>query len=226
MKIYVLDGGPRKKWNTNLMCESFADGARNAGANVEVIHLFDLTYRGCYSCFVCKLREGKSLGKCGYPDEIHDLLEQVSLSDGVVLASPVYMGDITAQLKGFAERLLYAFHTFDAKLSYIAPKRLETAVIYTMNVKEAVLNDRYIGQNNIGPLGILEKYLETTFSKPERICAFDTCHYEDYSKYVSDFFDSKAKAESRRTQFPKDLQNAYDAGVRMAEKIKVKGECF
>jgi multimeric flavodoxin WrbA len=224
MKVYVLDGGPRKGWNTNLMCGSFAEGARSAGAEVELIHLYDLTYRGCYSCFVCKLRGGKSYGKCGYADEIQELLEQVSLSDGAAFASPIYMGDITAQLRGFTERLMYPFHAFDAKRQCLAPKRLETAVIYTMNVKEPYLNDRYIGPDGNGPLGFFEQFLESTFSKPERICAFDTLHYEDYSKYVADFFDSEAKAETRRTQFPKDLQNAYDAGVRMAERIKRKGQ--
>jgi putative NADPH-quinone reductase len=223
MKIYVLDGGPRKGWNTNLMCESFAEGARSAGADVELIRLYDLSYRGCYSCFACKLRGGKSYGKCAYPDEIHDLLERVSLSDGAAFGSPVYMGDITAQLRGFAERLMYPFHSFDAKRQGIAPKRLETAVIYTMNVREPVLKERYIGPNGDGPLGFFERFLESTFSKPERVCAFDTLHFEDYGKYVADFFDSEAKAESRRTQFPKDLRNAFDAGVRMAERIRRKG---
>lgn len=223
MKIYVLDGGPRKGWNTNLMCESFAAGARSSGADVEVICLYDLTYRGCYSCFACKLKGGKFYGKCGFPDEIQDLLEKVSLSDGVAFASPVYMGDITAQLRGFTERLMYPFHSFDAKVHRIAPKQLETAVIYTMNVKESVLNDRYIGPDSNGPLGFFERFLESTFSKPERICAFDTLHFLDYSKYVADFFDSEAKAESRKTQFPKDLQNAFEAGIRMALRIKRKG---
>jgi hypothetical protein len=88
----------------------------------------------------------------------------VSLSDGAAFASPVYMGDITAQLRGFAERLMYPFHSFDAKRQCLAPKRLETAVIYTMNVGESVLNERYIGPNGDGPLGFFEKFLESTFS--------------------------------------------------------------
>jgi multimeric flavodoxin WrbA len=218
MKIYVLHGGPRLKWNTHMMCESFADGARSVGADVEVIHLFDLNYRGCYSCFACKLKGGKSYGRCGHPDEIHDLLDRVAQADGVVFASPIYFGDVTAQLRGFAERLFFPFNSFDAEFHKLAPKRLATAVIYTMNVKEPVM-DSYVGRDGEGPIGFFERWIETIFTKPERICAFDTYQFRDYTKYLADGWNEKEKAERRKLRFPKDLQNAFDAGTRMVGKI-------
>jgi multimeric flavodoxin WrbA len=222
MRIHVLDGGPRKGWNTNLMCESFADGARSAGADAEVIHLFDLDYRGCYSCFACKLKGGKSYGQCGHRDEIHGLLARVAQADGIVFASPIYFDDVTAQLRGFAERLFFPFNSFDAQFQKIAPKKLETAVIYTMNVKEPVM-DRYLGPDGTGPIGAFEKWIEVIFTKPERICAFDTYQFRDYGKYVADGWNEEEKAEHKRSQFPKDLRNAFDAGIRMAERIRAKG---
>ncbi len=218
MKIHVLDGGPRKKWNTNRMCESFAEGARSKGAEVEIVRLFELDYRGCYSCFVCRRKGGESYGRCGYPDKIRELLEQVALGDGVVFASPIYFGEITAQLRGFMERLCFPFQTYDEQYSQVTPKRLETAVIYTMNVTEEAFLD-YLGT---WALGHFEGVLARIFTAPERICAFNTYQFSDYDKYVSGAWNEKEKARQREEQFPKDLQNAFDAGVRMAEKIAAK----
>ncbi len=219
MKIHIINGGPRKNWNTAQMCEAFAAGAKSAGAEAEIVPLYDLDYRGCYSCFACKLKNGWSYGKCGYPDGIHELLEKVSHGDGVVFASPIYFGDVTAQLRAFLERLAFPFVVYDQARTRLAPKHLETAVIYTMNVGEEQFLSAYIGKDGAGPVGFTEKWIGFTFSPPERICAFDTFQF-DYDRYVSELWDAEAKAESRKSRFPQDLENARQAGIRMAEKIK------
>ena len=54
---------------------------------------------------------------------------------------------------------------------------------------------------------------------PERLYAFDTYQFADYSKYVAPCFDEKEKARHRDEQFPKDLQMAHEAGVRMAQSL-------
>lgn len=60
-KIYIINGSPRKQWNTAQMCESFAKGAKDNGADVEIAHLYDIDFKGCRSCFSCKLKDGKTL---------------------------------------------------------------------------------------------------------------------------------------------------------------------
>ena len=177
MKIYILDGGPRKNRNTSAMCESFAKGAAGAGAETETIRLFDYSYTGCRSCFACKVRGGSSFGRCGWRDGISELLEAAANADGVVFASPVYLGTITPQLHAFVERLVFPFIVYDKNYSVIAPKRFETAVIYTMNVKERMFADEYIGAENGGPLGFFERYVTRVFTKPERVCAFNTYQF-------------------------------------------------
>ncbi|MGL4942449.1 MAG: flavodoxin family protein [Thermoguttaceae bacterium] len=228
MKIYLLNGSPRKNWNTAKMCAAFAEGAQSVGAETEIVHLFDLDYKGCYSCFACKLKDGKNYGKCDYPDGIRELLQNVSAGDGVVFASPFYLGDLTASMRGFLERLFFAYHTYDKNQSIVAPKRLATAMIYTMGVPEscfqnsyvgATIQDPYFGEMSAGPIGFVEKWVGIVFTPPERICAFDTYQF-DYEKYVYNASDVNAKIESLKTRFPKDLENARQAGIRMVEKIK------
>ncbi len=64
MKVFAVNGSPRKNWNTAALLSKALEGAASLGAETELIHLYDLSFKGCVSCFTCKLRGGKSYGKC------------------------------------------------------------------------------------------------------------------------------------------------------------------
>lgn len=217
MKIYAINGGPRKKWNTATMLNSFIEGAASVGGQVETetVHLFDLKYTGCVSCFSCK-RDGPGYAKCAVKDGIHGLLQSVSAADGVVFGSPIYFHDITAQLRGFLERLFFQFHSFEKGGGSLAPKKILTAMIYTMNVTEETFNKHKYADN----LSTTESYFTYTFhSKPELLYAFNTYEFEDYSRYRANYWDAEEKAAWREKQFPVDCRNAFAAGKRMAERL-------
>ena len=131
MKIIALNGSPRKGWNTHQMLEAFLEGARAADAETEteLVHLFDLSYTGCRSCFACKRKGGPSYGRCAYPDGARELLAALAAADGIVCGSPIYFHDITAQLRGLLERLFFPFHSFRAGETTLAPKPLRSATV-------------------------------------------------------------------------------------------------
>ncbi|SPF52384.1 hypothetical protein SBF1_5670010 [Candidatus Desulfosporosinus infrequens] len=54
MKIIAINGSPRKKWNTDILLNKALEGAASQGAETELIHLYDLNYKGCISCFACE----------------------------------------------------------------------------------------------------------------------------------------------------------------------------
>ena len=58
-QIYIINGSPRKNWNTSKMCENFAKGIIDVGGNVEIINLYDIDFKGCRACSACKLKNGK-----------------------------------------------------------------------------------------------------------------------------------------------------------------------
>ncbi len=60
MKAIVLNGSPRKNWNTAMMLKEAQKGAESVGAEVEYIDLFDLTYTGCRNPFRSRAGEGSS----------------------------------------------------------------------------------------------------------------------------------------------------------------------
>jgi multimeric flavodoxin WrbA len=213
-KVIILNGSPRKNWNTYKMCENFANGVNDSGAEAEIINLYDVDFKGCRSCFACKLKDGKNFGRCGYPDGLTPILDKISQADGVVLASPIYFGDVTGVTRSVIERLLFPFLEYKQGMPSIAPKKLKTAVIYTMNVNEDLSNKMY--QDLFGKI---DMFLEIIFSKPQRICAYDTYQFPDYDKYVCETFDKNLKQKQRDEQFPKDLEKAYQAGLNMLKGL-------
>ena len=134
------------------MCESFANGVKESGNEAEIINLYDIDFKGCRSCFACKLKDGKNFGRCAYPDGLTPILDKIAQSDGIVFGTPIYYGDITGVMKSCVERLLFPFFEYKEGFPSIAPKKLKTAIIYTMNVDEKTCQDLYSFQN-------LKKYL-------------------------------------------------------------------
>ena len=70
-KIFAMffNGGPRKGWNTFKMLEAAKAGAEKAGAETELVNLYDISFPGCKSCFACKLKNAKTEGVCILRDE-------------------------------------------------------------------------------------------------------------------------------------------------------------
>ena len=211
-QIYIINGSPRKNWNTSKLCESFAQGVRDSGGSAEIINLYDIDFKGCRACSACKLKGGTNYGSCSYPDELKEILNKISFADGICLATPIYFGDVSGVMKMFIERLVYPFVRLDKQYTPIPPKNLKTAVIYTMNVDENTFLNQYIGQNNSAPVGFFENWIAHIYEKPQRICAFNTYQYHDYSKYDDERWDIDDKIKQHENIFPKDLKNAYNAG--------------
>lgn len=67
MKALFLNGSPRKNWNTHKLLESAMKGAADAGVETELIHLYDAEFKGCVSCFTCKLKNSKTKWSLRYP---------------------------------------------------------------------------------------------------------------------------------------------------------------
>ncbi len=100
MKVLNILGSPRKNGNSTTLAEAFAKAAESAGAEVSTVRLNDLEYRGCQACYVCKSK----LDKCVLKDDLAPVLDEMHDADIIVLATPVYYGDITGQAKQFFDR--------------------------------------------------------------------------------------------------------------------------
>jgi multimeric flavodoxin WrbA len=101
MKITVLNGSPRKQ-NTAAMVDAFAEGAKAAGHEVEVLQVGRMKINGCLACEYC---HGKGEGKCVQKDDMEKVMPAYRDSDMLVFASPIYYFDVTAQLSAAIQRV-------------------------------------------------------------------------------------------------------------------------
>jgi multimeric flavodoxin WrbA len=98
--IVCLLGSPRPGGNSAVMAGAVCDAAAAAGARVQSFRLNELQYRGCQGCLACK----KKAKACVLKDGLTEVLDAVRGCDALILATPVYFGEVTAQLKGFIDR--------------------------------------------------------------------------------------------------------------------------
>jgi len=217
MKVIALNGSPRKKWNTATLLKHALDGAASKGAETKLIHLYDYNYKGCISCFACKLKDGKSYGRCAVNDDLKPILNKVHDADAIILGSPIYFGMPTGVIKSFMERLLFQYHTYDANYSSLFKRNISTGLIYTMNVDQSLIEA--IGYDRI--LKGIEITFKRCFGASETLMVTDTYQFDDYSKYETSGLNEARKAQRKAEVFPEDCRKAFEMGVRFAGKRSI-----
>ncbi len=107
MNVVGFVGSPREGANTEILVNQILYGASQKGADTKMFNLNKLNIRGCQACFHCKI-----VGKCATDDDMQILYEEIRSADALVIGSPVYMYQMSAQTKLIIDRL-FAF--FDAE---------------------------------------------------------------------------------------------------------------
>ena len=206
-KIIIIDGGPRKNFNTAAMCEKVAEGVRSVEGESKIIRLYDLDYKGCMSCMACKVK-GRASNVCKFKDALTPLLEEIAHADGLVLASPIYFGDVTGQMRTFLERLAFPWLSYN-DYSMTAPKKMSVLLIETMNGTPE--------RNNSQGYGSMEYCITAALGEPEHLIAYNTCQVKNYDRFELAGFSEEAKRQWRDEHWEEDLHKAYEAGRNMAE---------
>lgn len=204
-KIIAINGSPRSGWNTDILIREAAAGAVSAGAEVEIIDLYKLEkFTGCVSCFGCKT-EGH-LGKCICKDGLADVLEKIRCADGLILGSPVYLGDISAGLRALYERLVFQFISYKTEPRCYNEQRIPVVLILTSNVAaehDADLLNRYKGT------------LEAFVGPVHTMASGNTLQVSNYERYDWTLFNPDEKKERRENIFPQERKAAYALGASM-----------
>jgi multimeric flavodoxin WrbA len=106
MKILSIHGSPRSIRSTTRKLAGFVlEGAAESGAETEMIDLADYHITPCTACDACSLN-----GICVNDDDVPALLIRMHEADGIIFCSPVYIDNITGQMKIFFDRLADAIH--------------------------------------------------------------------------------------------------------------------
>lgn len=215
-KIIAVNAGPRKGWNTDTLISEAVRGAESAGAEVQRFDLFRLEkYTGCISCFGCKKEKNK--GHCVCRDGLTPVLDAIRESDGLIIGSPNYLGELTASFRALYERLAFQSVTYNRETPCGNRKQIPVLLLLTCNAPEHTYDS------------LMEDYKRTLdrFVGPtEYFVSADTLQLKDYSKtdWEWSVFDPEAKRIRHETVFPKERETVFRMGADLADGNGNAGE--
>jgi multimeric flavodoxin WrbA len=215
MKAIAINGSPRKNWNTAILLENALKGASSAGADTEMIHLYDLDYKGCKSCFACKRNGGKNYGKCAMKDGLTDVLEKIEKADALILGSPIYLRAVSGEMRSFLERLVFQHLIYSNPPASSFKGKLNLGFIYTMNISA----DQFELGELKPHLQRMEDVIRSFYGNLETFHGFDTYQTDDYANIEYTYLDKDKKRMRHETGFKDECLKAFEFGKRLAIKI-------
>lgn len=111
--VIILSASPRRKGNSDILCDEFMKGAIEAGYDVEKIFLSDKNINYCTGCGVCNTTH-----ECVQKDDMKAILVKLLKADVIVMASPVYFYTINAQMKTLIDRIVPQYTSLSNKEFY------------------------------------------------------------------------------------------------------------
>ena len=113
-KILVISASPRKRGNSDVLCDEFVKGTKEAGNQVEKIFLGDKKIGYCIGCGVC-FQNSKN---CSQKDDMNEILLKLIEADVIVMATPVYFYAMNGQMKTFIDRVCAGYTLVSNKEFY------------------------------------------------------------------------------------------------------------
>ena len=140
-RILAIVGSYRKGHTIDTAVDEILAAAREAGAEVEKVHLIDKEIKFCTNCRSCTQEEGIGRGDCVIEDDMVRILDAIERADAFVLASPKNFGSVTAVMKRFIERLVcLAYWPWGTSVPKLRKKRKsKDAVIVASSAAPALL---------------------------------------------------------------------------------------
>ena len=136
--VLVINGSPRSKGNSDLLCDEFIRGAVEAGCQAEKVSLREKEIRPCRACYACF-----QTGACVQKDDMAELLEKAERADVLVLASPTYFLTMSGQMKTMIDRLLPKWQGLGGKDAWVIVTSLRTPRP-TMTIPQVMSAGRWI----------------------------------------------------------------------------------
>ena len=107
MKIIAINGSYRPTGTTTQLAQKALDGAASVGAETEMLMLRDCRIGYCTNCLKCYRDLESEIAPCCIEDSMDEILEKLRDADGVILASPVHNGFVTALMVVLLERMAW-----------------------------------------------------------------------------------------------------------------------
>ena len=114
MKVLGIVCSPRKGGNTEILVSEALVGAKESGAEIELLRVTDMNIAACNGCEACH-----ESGECSIKDDMQKIYKKLLAADGIILGSPVYFWSVSSQAKKLMDRtyaLRYPNHKLKNKV--------------------------------------------------------------------------------------------------------------
>jgi multimeric flavodoxin WrbA len=102
MKVVAFNGSPRKDGNTTILINHVFRELKKEGVETELVQLSGREIHGCIACYKCFENKDR---RCAVKTDIaNECIEKMIEADGIILGSPVYFTDVTAEMKALIDR--------------------------------------------------------------------------------------------------------------------------
>ncbi|MFB3892419.1 MAG: flavodoxin family protein [Phycisphaerae bacterium] len=102
MKVIAMNGSPRKDGNTAILINHVFEPLKAAGIGTETFQLGGSNIHGCRACYACSKKKNR---RCSFEDDVaNECIAKMAEADGIILASPTYVADVTPEIKALIDR--------------------------------------------------------------------------------------------------------------------------
>ncbi len=109
MKVLAINGSPRKGGNTEILIRKVFEPLENAGIETELVQVGGKSIRGCIACGKCAEMQNSTCVIAG--DPINEIIQKMIKADGIILGSPTYFADVSAEMKAVIDRAGFVSYT-------------------------------------------------------------------------------------------------------------------
>lgn len=109
MKIIGINTSPRQNSNSRIALEKALETVESKGASVKKFDLNKLNIKTCQACDYCVEHDGQ----CSLEDDMQQIYEEIGEAYGIILATPIYMGNVSSNAKIFIDRLYAIMNSLD-----------------------------------------------------------------------------------------------------------------
>jgi multimeric flavodoxin WrbA len=102
MKVVAFNGSPRRDGNTTILINHVFRELEKEGVETELVQLSGKKIHGCIACYKCFENKDQ---RCAVKDDVaNEYIEKMTKAEGIILGSPVYFTDVTAEMKALIDR--------------------------------------------------------------------------------------------------------------------------
>ena len=123
MKVIALNGSARKNGNTAILLNTVLEELQREGMETELIQMGGIALPGCRACYKCFKNKNKH---CSVEtDMLNEVIDKMLAAEGILLGSPTYFSDVSANMRAFIERCGFVARAND----YMFKRKVGAAVV-------------------------------------------------------------------------------------------------